>query len=202
MNLLNMKFINSQLNFEMKRFKEVINGNINNKEKALLFNGLLFVFWFFSLGKACPCDGNKNKEKCYRFEVNGVQVNHLYYFFILGYFFHEYFFIIQIFGIVWELVEYYIDKNKKLLKNIGGCLDNKPKKKNWHSNYLIYAGKEKKYNIIDKIFGIKNSTVHGWHHSYAEIVANIIGFMIGAYFKHINILFIVLLMILVIFLDF
>ena len=34
-------------------------------------------------------------------------------------------------------------------------------------------------NPIDKLFGIKNSKIHGWHGSVAEIIVNIIGFEIG-----------------------
>tara|TARA_Y100000816_G_scaffold129365_1_gene91155 strand:- start:5019 stop:5636 length:618 start_codon:yes stop_codon:yes gene_type:complete len=204
--MIKLKSISSvtgyNLNFEKERIKSVIKGKINAKEKLLGLGIILFMYWVYSLGKSCPCKKTaQNKQQCYRFEVMGIQVNHIYTFFFLGYFFHEYFFVIQILGILWELFEYYIDNNKKLLNNLGGCLDKKPSKNNWHTKYLIYAGKEKKYNIIDRIFGIQNSTRHGWHHSIAEIVINIISFIFGSYFKNIHINYIVLIFIIVFVLD-
>lgn len=200
MSEIKSKIIN-QFKFEKNRIIDALNGNIKNKEILLLLNGLIFILWFFSFSKACPCNIKTNKKQCYRFEVFGVQLNHFYFFFILGYFFYEYFFLIQLFGIIWELFEYYIDKNPRLLNTFGGCLDRKPTKETWHTKHLIYAGKEKHYNPIDKLFKIKNSTRHGWHHSVAEVVANIIGFGLGAYYKNIHIGFIVLLLVTIMILD-
>ena len=47
------------------------------------------------------------------------------------------------------------------------------------SNYTVYRNIPKYLNPIDKFFGIKNSTLHGWHGSVAEIVVNVLGFIIG-----------------------
>ena len=34
-------------------------------------------------------------------------------------------------------------------------------------------------NPIDKFFNIKNSKIHSWHGSIAEVVPNILGFILG-----------------------
>ena len=197
-----IELYNEQIKFEKGRLFSLLNGDIKQKEIYLFVNLVLFVIWFFSLGRSCPCKTKpQDKQMCYRFEIYGIQVNHIYYFFLLGYFFPEYFIIIQTFGIVWELFEYYLDKNDKLLSVIGGCLDKKPKVKNWHTKQLVYANKEKNYNIIDRIFGIRNSVRHGWHHSVAEIVINILAFGMGSYFQNINIGYIIGLIIIIVTLD-
>tara|TARA_Y100000741_G_C18253325_1_gene558027 strand:+ start:1114 stop:1683 length:570 start_codon:yes stop_codon:yes gene_type:complete len=158
---------------------------LHNKNIQLSIIGILFILWFFFLGKKCPC-GYKNISKrkgCYRFEIFGVQTNHLYFFAFLGYFFSDYFYIIQSAGILWELFEMYLDYNEKIAFSIGGCLA-KPDYKlsnKWYYNYLITEGKEKYLNPIDRLFGIKNSKKHGWHGSIAEIFVNFIGFGIGSY---------------------
>lgn len=197
-----INFYNKQVNYERERIISILNGNVNQKEMLLFFNLILFILWVLTIGKSCPCKSKpQDKQQCYRFEIYGIQVNHIYYFFLLGYFFSEYFIIIQTFGIVWELFEYYLDYNKKFLNSLGGCLDKKPKIKNWHTNHLVYYGKEKQYNIIDRIFGIRNSTIHGWHHSIAEIVINILSFILGSYLQNINIVFIIVMIFLILFLD-
>ena len=156
---------------------------LHNKNIQLSIIGVLFIVWFFFLGKKCPC-GYKNTSKrkgCYRLEVFGVQTNHLYFFAFLGYFFSDYFYIIQCAGILWELFEMYLDKNEKFAFSIGGCLAKQDYKlsNEWYYNYLITEGKEKYLNPIDRLFGIKNSKKHGWHGSVAEILVNVIGFYIG-----------------------
>jgi hypothetical protein len=45
--------------------------------------------------------------------------------------------------------------------------------------YTVYRGIEKPLNYIDKLFNVKNSTLHGWHGSVAELIPNLIGFLIG-----------------------
>jgi len=164
---------------------------LHNKNIQLSIIGLLFIVWFFLLGKKCPC-GYKNisnRKGCYRLEVFGVQTNHLYFFAFLGYFFSDYFYIIQSVGILWELFEMYLDKNDKFAFSIGGCLAKQDYKlsNEWYYKYLITEGKEKYLNPIDRLFGIKNSKKHGWHGSIAEIFVNLIGFGIGSYLhKHFN----------------
>lgn len=159
--------------------------NIENKNFQLTILACGFILWFINLGKACSCGKQKkqNSEDCYRFEIWGVQPNHFYLFAFLGYFYPEYFYLIQTVGILWEIFEHLLERYPKWGFKLGGCLDNKPKKDNWHNRHLIYKGKEKYYNPLDRLFGIKNSKVHGWHGSAAEIIVNIIGFGFGYYLQ-------------------
>ena len=108
----------------------------------------------FSFGDTCPCGSNKKKilYECYRFEIFGVQPNHFYFFLPLGFFFPEYFFTIQIIGILWELFEYYIDVNPKLLNKFGGCLD--PKMKYSEFAGIIGNGTSEVKEVVVKIIKI------------------------------------------------
>jgi hypothetical protein len=70
-----------------------------------------------------------------------------------------------------------------VVKYIGGCLKYPPSNynhnKNNIANYTVYRNIKKPLNPIDKFFNIKNSTLHGWHGSVAELVPNFFGFLIG-----------------------
>ena len=79
-----------------------------NSYKGLLLFTILFLLWAYTLGKSCPHDKD---TKCTRYEFYGVQLNHFFLFLFLGYFFPSFFFTIQTMGILWELFEYYLDKN-------------------------------------------------------------------------------------------
>ena len=210
-----------------------IGNYLKNKNIQLIIIGILFAFWFFSFGNTCPCGSNKKKilYECYRFEIFGVQPNHFYFFLPLGFFFPEYFFTIQIIGVLWELFEYYIDVNPKLLNKFGGCLDPKMKysefagiigngtsgskgssnnKNNnyisfiskiydkWYYNNIVGSNHDKYVNPIDRLFGIKGSRKHGWHHSIAEIILNIFSFLLGSYLKSINVSYLFILLIILI----
>lgn len=157
-----------------------------NKPLALFIILIVFIFWVFGTKTSCPCDNDKNdkKNKCFRFEIWGVQVNHFIFFLILGFFFSEYFFTIQLAGIIWELFEYYIHIEPKMLDHIGGCLDKLNTNVEWEKKFIVSKDIEKNYNPIDKLAGIKNSTIHGWHHSIAEIILNIISFSFGSYLNY------------------
>ena len=74
-----------------------------------------------------------------------------------------------------------LDKNEKwTIQNLGGCLSDRDKNiKNSMYNFKVYKGANKYINPVDKFFNIKNSKIHFWHGSVAEIFANIIGFIIG-----------------------
>ena len=186
----------------MSKILNAVDGIVNNFTNTQLYNkynsifsnktyemyalngfGILFVLWVLSMKKNCPCPNKKNSRKCYRLEYFGVQPNHLYTFMFLGYFFPERFILIQLAGIVWEVFEYYIDKDIRILNTIGGCLDPLPKKNklDYSKNNIVSKNREKYYNSIDRFFKIKNSKKHGWHHSVAEIVVNIIGFLMGRF---------------------
>ena len=152
----------------------------NDKNGILLFC-VLFLVWAYYYGQSCPCSSNTT---CIRKEFYGVQPNHLFLFIILGILFPSYFYSIQIIGILWEFAEYILDKFPILvIKYSGGCLRYPPpdynESNNPITNYTVYRGIEKPLNYIDKLFNVKNSTLHGWHGSVAELVPNLIGFLIG-----------------------
>lgn len=172
------------LNYEKKRWTDVLyNGSkVTNEEQLMLMSLVGFVIWVYMLGLACPCGTKKQTYECYRYEIWGVQTNHIYPFLAAGFLFNKYFYTIQIFGILWELFEYYLHYDKAIVKWLGGCLDPAPLPNTQNYKYranLITKGREKKYNPLDIFFGIKNSTSHGWHHSIAEIVVNIVAFLAG-----------------------
>lgn len=156
----------------------------NNKTGIIVFCAL-FLLWAYFLGKSCPCTGN---TKCIRTEFYGVQLNHLFLFIIIGMCFPSYFYTFQTLGVLWELFEHLLEKYPILVtKYLGGCLHYPPvgyiEKNNPHYHYTVYRGIKKPMNPIDELFNIKNSTLHGWHGSVAELIPNLIGFMIG---YHIN----------------
>ena len=65
-------------------------------------------------------------------------------------------------------------------KYIGGCLMINPGNLNNNpANHVVYRGEEKYLNPMDRLFGIKNSKIHGWHGSVAEIFVNLFGFCVG-----------------------
>ena len=90
-------------------------------------------------------------------------------------------------GILWELLEILMDKNENYtIKLFGGCLSEKPKPKKKTSgdgdsiyNFNVYKKTNKYLNPIDKYFNIKNSKIHFWHGSIAEIIPNVLGFWVG-----------------------
>lgn len=151
-----------------------------NHPNGILFICILFILSMYYYGKGCLC--KDIDTKCTRKEFYGVQLNHFVFFIILGFLFPSYFYIIQLLGILFELFEYYLDNNNDfVIKYINGCLMKKPLnvKNNHVYNYKVYRNIPKYLNPIDKFFGIKNSTIHGWHGSIAEIIVNIISFGIG-----------------------
>lgn len=154
--------------------------DLYNSNHGVILFCIIFILSMYYLGKKCPCN-NKNTS-CTRKEFYGVQFNHFVLYIILGILFPSYFFTLQILGILFELVEYYLDKNDNFVKKyIGGCLKFKPKNENNNelNNYTVYRNIPKYLNPIDKFFKIKNSTLHAWHGSVAEVFVNIIGFILG-----------------------
>jgi hypothetical protein len=154
----------------------------NSKNGIFLFS-ILFLYWVYSYGKSCPCSINTT---CIRKEFYGVQLNHFLLFVILGLIFPSYFYTFQCIGILWEIAEHILDVYPILVTNyLGGCLKYPPitynEKNNPHYNYIVYRGIEKPLNPIDEFFNVKNSTLHGWHGSVAELIPNFFGFIIGHY---------------------
>ena len=60
----------------------------------------------------------KASARCLRYEIYGVQPNHFVLFAALGYKFPEYFYTLQLLGILWELFEYYIANNQQIKKTL------------------------------------------------------------------------------------
>lgn len=148
--------------------------------------GVILVIFFFNIlmlfyaKKYCNC--KTTSSFCVRHEILGIQYNHLYFYIFLGFFFPSYFVTFQVVGILWELIEIYLDHNDVFTtKYLGGCLSKKPTNIKHQNilNYKVYKNSNKYMNPIDRLFNIKNSQIHFWHGSIAEIIANIIGFYIG-----------------------
>ena len=133
------------------------------------------------------CNCNKKTIYCNRYEFYGVQFNHFIFFLFLGFYFPSYFILIQLLGIIWEFLEYILDKNEILAMNyFGGCLSEKNNNKLGKPYfYTVYKNIPKYQNPIDKYFEIENSTIHTWHGSIAEIMPNIFGFSLGLIFNKI-----------------
>lgn len=150
-----------------------------NTHFGILLFIVLFLIWAYFLGNNCPCDAPDTN--CVRHEFYGVQLNHFILFIMIGICFPSYFYTFQIIGILWEFFEYLLDKNPQwVIKYIGGCLKRAPlnvQQKKW--DYIVYRDIEKPLNPIDSMFGIKNSKIHGWHGSPAEIIPNMLGFGVG-----------------------
>ena len=157
----------------------------NNKYLLTIFI-VLFILWSFSLKETCSCNNKYNG--CVRLEIYGVQLNHFVLFLFLGVFFPDYFFTFLLLGILWEIYEYILHLHPNFVHNyIGGCLGKKERDQKSGPLFYsyVYRDEEKYYNPIDRFFGIKNSTIHGWHHSAAEIVPNVLGFIVGSFLsKH------------------
>jgi len=126
----------------------------------------------------CACD--KKTTDCFRREVLGVQYNHIFFIF-LGMAFPSYFWTFQTLGLLFELVEMILEKNEQWTMNhLGGCLSEAPKNiKHSIYNFKVYKGIPKYMNPVDKAFNIENSKLHFWHGSIAEVISNVIGFIIG-----------------------
>lgn len=148
--------------------------------------GVILVIFLFNFGMLfyannfCNCKIIHNF--CVRHEIFGVQYSHIYFYIFLGLFFPSYFWTFQILGLLWELFEIYLDHNNAFaIKYFHGCLSKKPStiKNQSILNYKVYRNNTKYLNPIDKLFNIKNSKIHFWHGSIAEVIANIFGFYIG-----------------------
>ena len=74
-----------------------------------------------------------------------------------------------------------MDKNEQwTMKHLGGCLSEAPQNiKNSTYNFKVYKGIPKYMNPVDKAFHIENSKLHFWHGSIAEVIAKVLGFIIG-----------------------
>ena len=154
-----------------------------NKIYILILLYILIIFNLYLNTIICPCNDNKDKGYCYRYEYNGILISKYFTFFGLGLFFSEYYLIIFTIFILWELFEMYLDKNEDIvIKYIGGCLD----KDIYNKDYIVGYDDNKYLNNIDKYFGINNSKKHMWHGSIAEIFYGLIFFLLGKFIINIR----------------
>ena len=153
--------------------------DLYNNINGVILVCICFLIIMYHRGKY-QC-GNKNTTNCYRREILGVQYTHIYFFIFLGVSFPSFFWTFQTLGLLFELFEMILEKNEKwTIQNLGGRLSEQPKNiKNSIYNFKVYKEMDKYVNPIDKFFNIKNSKLHFWHGSIAEVVSNIIGFIIG-----------------------
>ena len=151
-----------------------------NNINGVIIVCIVFVIIMYHRGKY-QCDCNKTTTNCIRREILGVQYNHFIFFIFMGICFPSYFWTFQTLGLLFELFEMILDKNEKwTIQNLGGCLSKSPNNiKNSIYNFKVYNDMDKYVNPIDKFFNIKNSKLHFWNGSIAEVVSNIIGFIIG-----------------------
>lgn len=144
---------------------------------------VLFTLWFFLYAKKCPC--TNTPDDCSRKEFYGFQYGHLFFFTVVGFLYPKQFKLWFSIGVLWELFEYWLSSNPELIRSFGGCLaSHKDKDRGPLWFRKVYGGVPKHENIIDRFFGIKNSTEHTWHYSVGENLTNVIGFWIGAYLRN------------------
>lgn len=139
-----------------------------------------FIIWFFLEANKCSC--KKQIKDCSRTEFYGFQYAHFFFFIFLGFMYPDQFWFWIILGALWELFEYWLSKNPKIVNQLGGCLSKEGDKGPlWMRK--VYGNEQKYENFIDKQLGIKNSTEHKWHYSVGENLTNILGFLLGRYLK-------------------
>lgn len=153
-----------------------------NHPNGIIIFCLLFALWAYNLGQSCPCHVKHKSPLCYRYEIFGVQPNHFILFTLLGAAFPSYFISFAILGAAFEYAEHLLDRNPEFVKKyIGGCLSERPTNwpQNTQSNSYVFANEKKHLHAVDDFFRIKNSTIHGWHGSVAEVFVNMAGFITG-----------------------
>jgi len=123
---------------------------------------LIYLFTFILLvvyGKF-RCENKDFKdplEKRFFYEFDGWSVTHFTLYMVIGYLNPEKFVIATIFGILWELFEYYVMTFKPPILN--------------------------NYGLCDGISTDKENTVW-WYAKWTDILCNSLGFISGAYLKN------------------
>jgi hypothetical protein len=147
---------------------------------------LAFILWHYIHGSQCPC--SDVNPKCGRVEFYGFQLNHIALFIVLGYLFPNRFLFFMTMGILWEIYEYILQRNPKYIhQHLGGCLKIHPpgmRQNPW--NFNVYSGEKKYLNPVDKFFNIPVDTSNTWQPSVTEVLANLVGFMIGLKLRELN----------------
>ena len=143
---------------------------------------LLGCRWYGKVACPCPARSGSPDLFCFRKEFYGAQLNHLALFIVLGAVFPDFFGTFMVLGFLFEISQAWLDHNEAFaISHVGGCLLERPAWWRPDKPYdtHVFAGETKPQNPIDAVFGIRNSRVHGWHGSMAEVLINAIGFVIG-----------------------
>ena len=152
-----------------------------NNSKGIIVVIVIFLWMLIFVGHyECPC--NKPTTNCHRLEFYGMQFNHFFFFIFLGFCFPSYFFTLQFCGILFEIIEIYLDQYERFtIKYLGGCYSPNPypDKPNPPYYYKVWRNEPKYLHPIDKAFQLKPSTIHSFNGSIAEIIPNILGFGVG-----------------------
>ena len=141
----------------------------DNNVKITIIIIILFILYYLYRGRMCPCPNHLEGNNCHGLEFYGLQINHLIFYFFIGYLFPTHFFTWQLLGFIWELLEFIPSYYPNILPYLGGCIE-----KSKINDYYI--------NILDR--GIPRNKYHFWHPKLSDLVLNLIGFGIGYILKN------------------
>lgn len=156
--------------------------NYKNQSRYSKYKNVLLVICILLLillvkGQICSCEKGLipyhiKTKVCQEFQWRGLSMSHLLVWIAIGYIFPNYFYLTQLLGLAFELLELpivlldkYPEQQARILKYIGGCL------------YYPH-GYKNAHHWIDGILG-PHSEKHWWHVKITDIILNIIGFGIG-----------------------
>lgn len=154
-----------------------IHKKINTTTNLFWFLGISFIILLIK-SQVCNCRDNsiitkKTKYKlCQEFQYKGLSMSHLLLWIVIGFIFPDKFWLSQLIGVLFEVLEYgivYYDNNaniqNKILYYLGGCMYYPRNKANTH-------------HILDAPLG-PHSNKHWWHVKFTDIILNVIGFLLG-----------------------
>lgn len=142
---------------------KIINTNVNLYYFIIFFICVYTIYMLSAyrckVGEISILEPNENKDnffKKYKLTQYGIDtwsVIHFLFYGFVGYLYPQTLILTMILGILWEIFEFYVGKNKpSILKNIGFCSTD---------------GKEKIW----------------WYGKISDIIVNYIGFIIGKFLK-------------------
>ena len=133
--------------------------------------GICFIAYFVIRGLNCPCPNTYHSTssiiKCSRYEIHGWQINHLFFYAVIGFMFPDQFWFWQALGVLWEIIELVPYVLPQTLAWTGGCV---------HYDLL-----DKPYQVhwLDDAVGLQSPREHFWHVKLTDIVLNLVGFALG-----------------------
>ena len=140
-----------------------------------------FTLYYAVRGYMCPCPPRRRTQQndansplasrlmslsipCARYEINGWQINHLIFYTCLGVLFPDDFWLWQVLGVLWELLEFVPYVYPSVLSYVGGCVD---------------VGVTSETHWIDQCVGLHSPRAHFWHVKLTDVIQNVVGFGIG-----------------------